>query len=365
MVDAAPARRVLQLLGPSTGGIRRHVAFLAGELEERGWRVDTAGPAGVLDGLRPLDHEVPVPAGFSVRGVPAARRALRRLLARYDIVHAHGLTAGWVAVLTRGFRRRPALVLTIHNVVLPEVAGRSARLQRALERWLPRRVNRVIAVSPAIADSIATDTVVIKAFGAAPTAQNSPASVRTSLGVGAGTPMVVTVARLHHQKGLDVLIAATPEILSAVPGANVVIIGEGGLLTELLAQAAALGVGDAVRLIGPINPAADALAAADVVAIPSRWESGPLVLSEAMLLGRPIVATPVGIVTDLVTDGETGWLVPIDDPGALAHALIAALRDPVEAARRAAAGQVRARAADGEDRVSLVEHTYRASLETP
>ncbi len=97
------AGRVLQLLGPSSGGIRRHVAYLAGELRATGWEVRFAGPDGVL---ADLDHVVPVPPGLDPRGVLRARRALRPLLAGVDVVHAHGLKPGWIAALAAGPRRR-------------------------------------------------------------------------------------------------------------------------------------------------------------------------------------------------------------------------------------------------------------------
>src|SRR5205085_6758774 len=98
-VDSPP--RVLQLLGPSAGGIRRHVAYLTGELRRRGWPVQTAGPNGVLDGLGGLDRPVAIPSGASLRRAPGAVRAVRRMLASADVVHAHGLTAGWIAALAR------------------------------------------------------------------------------------------------------------------------------------------------------------------------------------------------------------------------------------------------------------------------
>jgi glycosyltransferase involved in cell wall biosynthesis len=152
------------------------------------------------------------------------------------------------------------------------------------------------------------------------------------------------------------------EVRAVIPGARLAVVGEGPLEADLRRQAAVLGLGGAVRFAPPVRPA-DELAAADVVAIPSRWESGPLVLTEAMALSRPVVATPVGTVTDLVVEGETGWLVPVDDAPALARALIAALADPIEARRRGAAGRQRAHdVVDAAARVSMVEAAYRASL---
>src|SRR5437764_9337895 len=107
---------VLLAHGPSTGGIRRHVDALAHGLLARGWDVTTA----------------PLPAG------PAAWRRLRHLSGHVDVVHAHGLRTGWWAALVP---RRPPVVVTIHNVVLDDVAGWKAPVLRHLERMLPRRVD--------------------------------------------------------------------------------------------------------------------------------------------------------------------------------------------------------------------------------
>lgn len=130
----------LQLLGPSIGGIRRHVAYLSDQLRTSGWEVRTAGPAGVLD---ELDHVVPIPNGVRPDQVLAARRALRPLLDGVDVVHAHGLKAGWVAST---LRPRPPLVVSVHNLVLDDVAGRTAPLLRLLEERLPARADATLSL---------------------------------------------------------------------------------------------------------------------------------------------------------------------------------------------------------------------------
>jgi glycosyltransferase involved in cell wall biosynthesis len=355
--------RVLQLLGPSTGGIRRHVTFLTDALREQGWAVEIAGPPRVLDGLGMLDHVVAIPGGPRPVASMRAVSALRRLLPGYDLVHAHGLTAGWLASLARR-GDKPALVVTVHNVVLREAAGRATPLLRYLERRLPARVDQVIAVSPEIATYLAAGAPVttIGAFGPRPQPRRTPAQVRAALGVDDAAPLVVCVARLHPQKGLDLLLDAWPSVAAAAPSARLVLVGEGPLEEALRADAARLAVSARPVFAPPMHPA-DELAAADVVVIPSRWESGPLVLTEAIALGRPVVATRVGMVPDMVADGQSGWIVAPSDSAALGAALIDALRDPAEAARRARAASQRAAAIlDTPSRVALVEDVYRASL---
>jgi glycosyltransferase involved in cell wall biosynthesis len=319
----------------------------------------------VLDGVGRLDHVVPIPGGLVPTRMPVAWGALRRLATNYDIVHAHGLTAGWLATLARR-GHRPAVVVTVHNLVLDEAAGRAAPALRVLERRLPARVDGVIAVSDEIAGYLNAERVtMIGPLGPRPKAVRTPAATRAALGLTADAPLIVAVARLHPQKGLDVLLAAMPRVLQAVPAAVLAVVGEGPLAASLRSDASRLGLDAHVRFAPPTNPA-DELAAADVVAIPSRWESGPLVLGEAMLLGRPVVATPVGSVQELIADGATGWLVPVGDPSALAAGLIDALTNTEDAARRAAAGLVKAESTlDMARRVSDVEAVYRASLGRP
>ncbi|MBK9178308.1 MAG: glycosyltransferase [Acidimicrobiales bacterium] len=363
----APERtgRVLQLLGPSTGGIRRHVVTLTAELRRRGWEVAVAGPAGVLDGVGELDAVVDVPAGSSAVQALRARRQLAPLLRGADLVHAHGLKAGWVA---GSLRSRPPLVVTVHNLVLDEAAGPAAPVLRVMEGMLPGRADAVIAVSPGIAERFAGSRAagritVVPPVGPGPQPTHTPAETRRALGVDPAAPLVVTVARLHPQKGLDVLLDATAALRERLPLVRLALVGQGPLEQELRDRAVRLGLGGVVVFAGATPNAADQLAAADVVAVPSLWESGPLVVAEALELGRPVVSTPVGFVPELVEDGVSGWLVPIGDAPALAAALQDALTNPSEGARRVAAA--RTRAADHLDRGRLVDAVaavYRATL---
>lgn len=331
--------RVLLFLGPSTGGIRRHVAHLGEQLRSRGWAVEVAGPEGVLDGLGPLDHVVDVPAGAAPRAAMAARAALAPLVRGVDVVHAHGLKAGWLAA---SLGRRPPLVVTVHNLVLDEGAGAAAPLLRTLEGRLLARTDATLAVSTEIARAFtglpgAGRTRVVAPTSPVPVAGRPPAEVRAQLGVGPGQHLVVSVARLHVQKGLDTLLDAAAILVGRGAGIRVAIVGQGPLDGELRRRAHELGLDDVVCFAGPSSCPADEMTAADVVVLPSRWEGWPLVLYEAMRLGCPVVATAVGGVPDMVSDGVTGRLVAVEDPAALADAIEAVVSDPAGAARRARA----------------------------
>ncbi|MFN8051080.1 MAG: glycosyltransferase family 4 protein [Acidimicrobiales bacterium] len=334
--------RVIEVLGPSTGGIRRHVATLAALMGDRGAEVTVAAPSGVMDGLdvgAAGRAEVAVPSSFSPTAIVAAVRAFRSLhrAVRPDLIHAHGLKAGWVAVLSRP--RRP-IVLTVHNVVLDEVAGRGADLQRRLERALLGRVDHIVAVSPEIVahfdGRIAPDRIefVIPA-SPSPVPRRTRAEIRSALGVADDTVLVVVAARLHPQKDLPTFVEAWRTVHAAFPTARAAIVGEGPLRDELAALVAAPDLGGTLLLAGPSPHAVDELAAADVVALSSRWEGAPLVIAEAMQLGRPVVSTRVGVVPEMVGDG--GAIVEVGDAAALAGALCEFVGSPE---RRAEAGRV-------------------------
>ncbi|HEX6236473.1 MAG TPA: glycosyltransferase family 4 protein [Acidimicrobiales bacterium] len=355
------AERVLQLLGPSAGGIRRHVATLAGALRERGWDPVVAGPAGVMSGLGPQDAVVPVPARTAPAGVVRSRRALLPLAAAATLVHAHGLKAGFIASTVR---RPGPLVVTVHNLVIDESAGRAAGPLRLLEARLPRRADRVIAVSQEVADRFAglpgADRVSVIAPAADPPAVRRPrAEVRAGLGVAPDAPLVVCVARLHPQKDVPTFLRAIDALRARVPGLRAALVGDGPERAAVEGLVDALGLGDVVVLAGRSPNAADEMAAADAVALSSRWEGNPITLAEAMQLGVPVAATAVGAVPDLVEDGATGRLVAPGDPAALAAACEALLRDRAGAATMAEAGRARAATLLGRDAlVAAVEDVY-------
>lgn len=330
------ADRALLVLGPSAGGIRRHVAVLRDGLRDLGWEVAVAGPCDVLEGLGGVDHAVPV--GTAPTDVVRAARAIRDLGRDADVVHAHGLKAG---LCTAASGARPRL-LTIHNVVLDDAAGRAAPLLRRIERRIPGWMDRTIAVSADIASAFAgtpgADRIVVVApAGPMPVPRRDAATVRRDLGVG-DAPLVTAVARMHPQKDLPTLLAAARRVVDARPDVRFVVVGGGPLEDEVRAEHARLGLGDAVQLLGARPSAADELAAADVFALSSIWEGSPLVVAEALLLARPVAVTAVGAVPEVVQDGVTGRVVPPRSPEALADAILDLLADPAAARRLAEAG---------------------------
>lgn len=344
------------MLGPSSGGIRQHVAVLAAGLEARGFEVTVAGPSHVMDGLDRDQVTVPVALGASA---PLAVARLRPLVRSHDLVHAHGLSAGWTAWAAGA---GPSLVVTVHNLVLDEAAGRAAPVLRRLEGALPGRAAASIAISEPMlrrftAHRGAERMRVIAPVGPEPVATRSRTDVRREFGLGGDEPLIVLVGRLHPQKAIDTLVRATPALPT---DARVVVIGEGPQRRELEELVADLDLGSRVTLAGARPDASSYLAAADVVVLCSRWEGFGLVVAEALRLARPVVATDVGPVGSMVLDGTTGRLVAPGEPRALGRAITDLLDDPAgaEAMGRAGADLMAERfAPDAQiDQVAAVYH---------
>jgi glycosyltransferase involved in cell wall biosynthesis len=159
------------------------------------------------------------------------------------------------------------------------------------------------------------------------------ARLRSDLGWPPDRPVVGTVARLHRQKGVVNLLRAAPEILSAFPEVKIAVVGDGPQSGSLRREAQRLGLEGRLLFLGERKDAASVMALFDIFVLPSLWEGLPFVLVEAAALGKPIIATAVDGVPEILEDGKTGLLVPPKDPSALAEAVIRLLRDN-EGARR-------------------------------
>jgi glycosyltransferase involved in cell wall biosynthesis len=170
----------------------------------------------------------------------------------------------------------------------------------------------------------------------APASEADRATARAAVGLEADVPVAVAVGRLAPQKGQDVLLSAWRRVLERVPDAQLVLVGDGPDRSALEAMGLPRVVfaGDA----GDVGPW---LAAANVAAIPSRWEAGlSLVAMEAMALARSVVASAVAGMAEGL-EGGCGAMVPVEDSGALADALVERLLDADLADREGAAGRRR------------------------
>jgi glycosyltransferase involved in cell wall biosynthesis len=234
----------------------------------------------------------------------------------------YGILAGLV---TRGAR----VVVLEHT---PEAPGQplQRRLRRLANAWLSAHVATTDYSARAIEQATRQRRgSVLTIRSGVPDVQLVPhARLRSE-------PTVGFLGRLDPQKGVDVLLRA----LSGLPGAAAVIVGNGSQRHRLAHLAEELGLSQRVVMTGHRQEARSMLPTFDVVAVPSRWEAFGLVTVEAMLAERPVVASAVGGIPEVVADRETGFLVPPEDPDALADALRKLLADPDLRARMGRRGR--------------------------
>ena len=173
------------------------------------------------------------------------------------------------------------------------------------------------------------------------------AAFRTCYGIPADRILITQVAQMKREKGVDDILQAAPLALAEQPNLHFAFVGDGDPAGKYAARARELGIENHVTWTGlMIDPvAAGVFAASDIFCHPSRWqEAFGLVLAEAMSCGKPIVATTVGGIPEVVADGETGFLVPPGDLAALAEKLVLLARDRALRERLGQAGRERAAA---------------------
>jgi glycosyltransferase involved in cell wall biosynthesis len=310
------------------GGSERHLLTLLPALAERGLDVVFVG----LDdpSWNPADFygALEVPA-MRLRSDPLALPQLLRSL-RADVVHTHLVHAdvyGAVAGRLRGAK----VVSTKHNDD-PFRAGSFRHVERGVARLSARIVTITDALRRFTVEQVGIPAAKVETIhyglDGLPDAwgENPPDDVAGRI--------LLSTSRLAPQKGIDVAIRALPHIEDA----SLVVLGEGPERGRLETLARELGVDQRVVLPGRVPDVAAWLRRATVYVQPSRWEGFGLGVLEAMHAGLPVVASRVSSLPELVVDGETGLLVPPDDPVALAAA-VAAVRP-----EQGAAGRERARA---------------------
>lgn len=156
-----------------------------------------------------------------------------------------------------------------------------------------------------------------------------------------GVPVCITVGRLTEQKGQLVLLQAIRKVLDAGEKIQCIIVGQGEHREMLEIYASKLGVQNNVLFLGKRDDIDRVLSVADIFCLPSYWEGMPNVVLEAMAMGLPVVATAVAGTTEVVVEGETGFLIPPGDSEIMAERLLHLIRDPELRVRMGAAGRQR------------------------
>jgi glycosyltransferase involved in cell wall biosynthesis len=325
-------RIVHLVIGGETAGGQLVALQLARAARDRGDVASFVSPSDGSFAARAREesfavHYADVGRTYRLDGVVRLARLLRR--ERVDVLHTHTLAAANALARIAGRFAHVPVVSHLH------IANHFRPATRALLAGLDNTTARFAAALVAVSEDTRRAyeaqgyprriRVVYNGVTAAPVDTNG---LREELSIPADAPLVAEVGRLCDVKGQRELIDAVAQL----PEARVVLVGadleQGGAYERALRQRAEeLGVADRVVFAGYRDDAARVVAAADVFALPSWTEGLPLVVLEAMALGRPVVATPVGGTPELVADGETGLLVPPRDVEALAAALKRVLDD--------------------------------------
>jgi glycosyltransferase involved in cell wall biosynthesis len=376
---------VVQRFHPAMGGAETHVREVAREQARRGHEVTVATSAhpGAPDdamvrdpdgahyrvrrfAARQFRGDYLLPPWLPMRGLDAFLRD-----ADPDVYHAHSYR---FATLEHAARAATAtgrpLVVTAHGFYPPEnplVALARLRYDLLRGRRVLRTARRLVAVTRHEVDHYARlgvdpgrVDVVPNGIPAEALLPGDGARFRKQHGLDAG-PLVLFLARLGHDKGVEDFVAAAPRVLAHHPKATFALCGrDAGARPAAEKLVQRLGVKDRVRFLGPVDDPRDAYAACDVFCLPSHYEAFGIVYLEAMAQGKPVIGTTAGGIPEVVADA--GLLVPPRKPDALAGALARLLEDGMLRRELGRKGRARAEGLLWTHVVDRLEETYGRAL---
>ena len=366
--------KILQLIPTlDRSGAEKQMVLLAAGLPRDQFTVEVA----TLTRLGPLEQDLRA-AGIPIhqiakRGkldVLALRRLTRLMKAgNYDIVHTWIFAAHTYGRIAAHRARVPVVVSSEMAVDLWKT---KAHLR--IDRWLARWTDRIIGNSQAVVDFYAQAGIppeklgrIYSGIGAEDEPLPNPEQTRAELGISTEAPVILFAGRLAPQKGLKDLIDALDLLQHVQPGTVTLIAGDGPLRLALESRARSFELLQTgrIRFLGHREDVPALLAASDLLVLPSYYEGLPNVVLEAMNQGKPVVATDAPGTNELVVDNETGLLVPMGQPKALAKALRDLVRDPERRQTLGAGGRAHLRPQFGldtmiQEHVRLYEDLARA-----
>jgi glycosyltransferase involved in cell wall biosynthesis len=319
----------------TNGGAQEHVFNLVARLDHDFYDVSivSLSPGSAVRKLQRAGFDVTVidePDDAIATGILAAYLADIRA----DVIHNHMYraevvgTKAAIALATAG-HRRPWVLSTVHSSRV-----RPCEDQEELRKLTPS-MDRLIVVSRAIDRKVTEEgrvgarrVLIYNGVDLERYDHQEPCcTLRDEYGMEPGSPIVGVVGRLELEKGHPTLLEAWPHVLRALPDAYLVVVGEGSRQAALHQIASEQGIERHVIFTGRRDDIPAVTAAFDVAVLPSYREAQGLTILEAMALSRPVVASNVGGIPEMIEDGVTGLLVPPHDPVALAAAIVRVLRD--------------------------------------
>jgi glycosyltransferase involved in cell wall biosynthesis len=328
--------RVVQVMATGTnGGAQEHVFSLVSRLDREFYDVSVVSlsPGSAVRKMQRAGIDVTV-IDDPDDAIATAALAAHLADVRADVIHNHMYRAevvGTKAAIALGDagHRRPFVLSTVHSSRV-----RPHEDQEILRRLTPQ-MDHLVVVSRAIDRKVpeegregAPRTLIYNGVDLERYDHQEPCcTLREEYGMDADAEIVGVVGRLELEKGHPTLLEAWPLVLADVPCAYLVIVGEGSRLDALREIARGLGVDRHVIFTGRRDDIPAITAALDVAVLPSYREAQGLTILEAMALARPVVASNVGGIPEMIEDGRNGLLVPPHDPAALAAAIVRLLAD--------------------------------------
>ena len=352
------------------GGITRYALSLSQQLIQRGHHVTIASAGGCLEGAVEAMGAVwwPIPLKTSQEFSLNVLRSTRQIVSRLerepvDVIHGHTRVSQVVADQVSRRTKIP-YVTTWHGIY-------KTRLGR---RWYPCTGHACIAISGMVRQHLMDDfhipserlRLVYNGVNSAHYAVPPEASVlqayRKRWRILEGHPVMGGIGRLAagEVKGFDLLLAATCLLKETIPDLQVLIVGDGPRRPFLEDVAERLGILNQVHFVGGVEDIRVPLTLMDVFVFPSRWpEAFGLTLIEAMAAGKPVVATRMGAVPEIVRDGQDGFLVDSEDIQALAQNVTRLIKEPALAERLACQARERVQELFSVERMAAqVEDVY-------
>jgi glycosyltransferase involved in cell wall biosynthesis len=295
---------------------------------------------------------------------------------RYHIVHTHNSKAGFVGRLAATLARVPVIVHTVHGFAFHDhEPGWRRMLFRNVERLASHWCDRMIFISQPLMDWALQERIVdrrkvLKIYSGIefghfhPVTEDEKKTLRKKWGIKEGSLVIGMVSKLWDGKGHEILISAFKELKQEIEDAVLVIVGEGYLRGKLVNLVQSFGLAESVLFTGFQTDVSEIIATFDVVALPSLFEGMGRVLLEAMAMEKPVVASRVGGIPDLVHDGVNGILIAPGSVQELRCGLIKILRNPIMAAEMGKQGRKRINSEFSADMmVRSIETVYHELLE--
>ncbi len=356
-------KKVMYVVRPVEGGIREHLKVLIQYFKPsydlvvvcpfRGVLIESFQGAGAR--IIPLEIREKLNPFRDFHQALCLARIIQK--EKPDIIHLHGFKAGFLGRLSSlGFSKIP-VVLTVHNYyAYPEKSLIPFYFFKKSEKLLSRRVSRIITVSDALKDNLThtmgicdekitriyngIDYVRFQDNGKKDREEKND-SYKVRLGIPPGVPLIGTAARMAPQKGLGIFLEAANIIIREGRSCLFLLAGDGPMKQELENRAKDLNLEERVIFPGKVEDIVGFLSCLDLFVLPSLSEGLSITLLEALAAEKPVVASRVGGVSEIVIDGITGGLVPPGDPVSLASKVIEFLDNPKQSKIMAIQGSQR------------------------